>query len=163
MTVVRPEKQIQTGYNLVLANSVLDKAAEQARQATCLRRRCGAILTYTGSGADIIGYGFNSPAHHDEANRRCGLDKHQYHEKVTDKTCCVHAEARAILMAVQRCPRLFHESTMWFCAVDLDGNRIPSGDPLLHQLLQVGPGGRGGPLGPAAPRWSVPLHCPALP
>jgi hypothetical protein len=39
-----------------------------------------------------------------ENQRRCSNDKDKYNKKVTDKTCCVHAEQRAIMNALIDAP-----------------------------------------------------------
>jgi len=41
-----------------------------------------------------------------KAQRRCFQDKLKLHSKVTDKTCCVHAEQRAIVDALKNNPEL---------------------------------------------------------
>lgn len=79
------------------AISYIEKAAEIALQATCQRARCGCIIV---ENSEIIGTGFNSPPGEKENQRRCKNEKTSYHKKVTDKTCCVHAEQRAIMNAL---------------------------------------------------------------
>jgi deoxycytidylate deaminase len=73
--------------------------AELAKSATCKRSKCGSIIVTNNV---IIGKGINSPAHNQENQRRCNYDKDSYHRKVTDKTCCIHAEQRAIMDALAR-------------------------------------------------------------
>ena len=67
----------------------IEEAAAVARQATCRRGLCGAIIV---SGEEVIGQGFNLPPGNDEQERRCHRHKSSYDLKITDKTCCVHAE-----------------------------------------------------------------------
>lgn len=75
----------------------IEKAAEIASQATCERAHCGCVIVENN---EIIGTGFNSPPGDKENQRRCKNDKTMYNKKVTDKTCCVHAEQRAIMNAL---------------------------------------------------------------
>jgi deoxycytidylate deaminase len=101
-------------------------ASEVTQQATCERSKCGSIIV---SIDKIIGKGFNSPVNHDEEERRCSYSKELYHKKVTDKTCCVHAEQRAIIDALKKNPEKISGSRLYF--IRLDKNNIPSraGEP----------------------------------
>ena len=83
-----------TGDEEQKALAYINQAAEIALQATCERARCGCIIV---ENDEIIGTGFNSPPGEKESQRRCKNDKNEYNKKVTDKTCCVHAEQRAIM------------------------------------------------------------------
>ena len=102
------------------------KAAEVAKQATCGRSKCGSVIVKDG---EIIGSGFNSPAGNLESQRRCDTEKSSYHRKVTDKTCCVHAEERAILDTLRQNPEKIIGSTLYFIRLDEDGQLIFSGHP----------------------------------
>lgn len=104
----------------------MESAAEVARQATCGRSKCGSVIVKDG---EIIGEGFNSPVGNLESQRRCGVEKSSYHAKVTDKTCCVHAEERAIMDALRRNPEKLAGSTLWFIRLDEDGKPKSSGKP----------------------------------
>jgi dCMP deaminase len=105
----------------------LECAARLAKRSTCLRRRCGAVLVLDGG---VIGGGFNSPPGELDSQRRCLCVKKAYNEKVTDKTCCVHAEQRAIIDALCLGGRVsLAGSTLYFVSVDKDGKRILSGQP----------------------------------
>lgn len=83
------------------AMEYINQAAGIALQATCERARCGCVIV---ENDEIIGTGFNSPPGEREDQRRCKNDKNNYHKKVTDKTCCVHAEQRAIMNALIDAP-----------------------------------------------------------
>ena len=76
-------------------------ATKAAQHATCQRSKCGSIIV---QGEEIIGTGWNTPPHDEEGQRRCGCAKDSYHKKVTDKTCCIHAEQRAIMDALKNNP-----------------------------------------------------------
>lgn len=101
-------------------------AAEVAKRATCGRSKCGSVIVRDG---EVIGEGFNSPAGNLESQRRCGADKSSYHRKVTDKTCCIHAEERAIMDALRRHPDQVAGSTLYFIRLDKEGKPKFSGRP----------------------------------
>lgn len=84
----------------------IKKASEIAFDSTCQRSRCGSVLTREN---EIIGSGFNSPPKEDEKQRRCERSKDSYHKKVTDKTCCIHAEQRAIMDALKKIPEKYRD------------------------------------------------------
>lgn len=102
------------------------KATEVAQDATCERSKCGSVIVQLD---EIIGSGCNSPPKDIEDQRRCSYSKDSYHKKVTDKTCCVHAEQRAIMDALRKNPDKLSGSRLYF--VRLDDNRTPSrsGEP----------------------------------
>jgi dCMP deaminase len=98
-------------------------ASGMARRSTCSRRRCGSAIVSSG---EVIGSGYNSPPGNLESQRRCHLCKSDYHPKVTDKTCCVHAEIRAVFDAMRRNPDRIEGSTLYFSSVDFDGKTLRS-------------------------------------
>ncbi len=101
-------------------------AEEVAKSATCGRSKCGSVIVKDG---EIIGGGFNSPAGNREDQRRCGVEKTSYHRKVTDKTCCVHAEERAIMDALRRNPEKISGAVLYFVRLDGEGKSKFSGQP----------------------------------
>ncbi len=104
------------------------KTVAVAQQATCTRSQCGAIIV-TPKG-DIIGEGYNSPPGDLESQRRCTCEKSSYHPKVVDKTCCMHAEERAILDALDRySKRDIQRATMYFVRLGENGELAYSGAP----------------------------------
>jgi deoxycytidylate deaminase len=102
------------------------KAADVARSATCRRSKCGSIIVQLD---DIIGSGFNSPPRGIEEQRRCSCSKASYHRKVTDKTCCVHAEQRAIMDALRKNPDKLPGSRLYFIRLDGNGEASKAGEP----------------------------------
>ena len=102
------------------------KAADVALSATCERSRCGSIIVKDN---EIIGSGFNSPPQNKEEQRRCSYSKDSYHKKVTDKTCCVHAEQRAIMDALRTNPNKIIGSRLYFIRLDNDGTPSRAGKP----------------------------------
>ncbi len=102
------------------------KAAEIASDATCERAKCGSVIVKSG---EIIGVGFNSPPRNLENQRRCSRPKDSYHKKVTDKTCCVHAEQRAIMDALRRNSDKLPGSRLYFVRLDGGGKPSRAGEP----------------------------------
>lgn len=108
------------------AEIFMQQAAEIAQKATCERSKCGCIIVKAGK---IIGKGFNSPPQDLESQRRCRCDKAQYHRKITDKTCCIHAEQRAILDALKSAPDQLSGSDLYFIRLDQEGKISKAGEP----------------------------------
>jgi deoxycytidylate deaminase len=103
------------------------KASDAALKSTCVQRRCGSVIV---KGGEVIGEGFNSPPADRESARRCLIEKGDYHERVTDKTCCVHAEQRAIIDALRRNPGKLEGSRLYFIDIEnpkkgKNGDAIP--------------------------------------
>ncbi len=103
------------------------EAAIIAVLALCKRDRCGAVIVKDN---EIIGSGYNAPPQDDSRNTKCHFE---YPENIrkpkSDRTCCVHAEWRAILDAVKKNPEKLIGSTLYFARVDTEGKILFSGDP----------------------------------
>lgn len=108
------------------AISHMNKASETALKATCSRARCGTVIVKDN---EIIGHGFNSPPGNKESQRRCSKNKDSYDKKVTDKTCCIHAEQRAIFDALKKNPNKIEGSKLYFMRIDDKGNKTFAGKP----------------------------------
>lgn len=104
----------------------IDQAAHIALDSTCERARCGSIIIQDDR---IIGMGFNSSPQNKEEQRRCSYSKDSYHKKVTDKTCCVHAEQRAIIDALKNYPDKITGSRLYFIRLCADGTPSRAGKP----------------------------------
>ncbi len=117
--------RILEGVEQSEAERYFEEAVVVARQATCEDARCGAVIVKDEA---IIGRGFNSPPIGTSVHR-CQLPKSSYHLRVTDKTCCIHAEVRAILDALCQHPEKLPGSTLFFIRVDEQGQRKFSGAP----------------------------------
>ncbi|MBR9683799.1 hypothetical protein GOV03_04645 [Candidatus Woesearchaeota archaeon] len=129
-----------TGEEARIAEMCLRKAAEVALRATCLRSKCGAVII---KDDEILGKGFNSPPGNDEAQRRCHLSKDSHHKKVTDKTCCVHAEQRAVMDALDKHnSEKIKGSRLYFIRLDKEGKLTRAGKPYCticsKSILDVG-------------------------
>jgi len=102
------------------------KAQEIALKAKCNDAKCGCVIVKDNF---IIGSGFNSPPGEKENQRRCHISKNSYHSKVTDKTCCIHAEQRAIMDALRNNSDKIANSKLYFIRVDKDGSILKAGRP----------------------------------
>lgn len=72
------------------------EAGKVAEKALCLRDKCGAVIVKDGV---IIGRGYNAPPKDDTTMRKCHLELVMSPKPKSDRTCCMHAEWRAILDA----------------------------------------------------------------
>lgn len=102
------------------------KAVHVALQSTCKRSRCGSVIV---KDSKIIGSGYNSPPQNDKNQQRCSYSKESYHKKVTDKTCCIHAEQRAIMDALRNNPDIITGSRLYFIRLDEQGSPSRAGKP----------------------------------
>jgi len=104
-----------------------EAAASVATKSTCSRSKCGSVIVKCGI---VIGQGYNSPPGNIDSQRRCSCDKTKLHKKVTDKTCCMHAEQRAIFEAINsHSQKALRNSTIFFVRIDNNGNILRSGKP----------------------------------
>ncbi len=67
-------------------------AAKMARSSTCARKKCGAVVVVDDR---IVAGGWNGPA--PGTNHRCFAVRPSEAHPRSDRTCCVHAEWRALL------------------------------------------------------------------
>lgn len=103
----------------------MERAAEIAQNALCLKAKCGTVIV---KDDEIIGEGYNAPPLDREENRMC--DKEVCSGKPNyDKTCCMHAEWRAIMDGLKRNSEKLKGSTLYFTRVDDDGKIKKSGKP----------------------------------
>ena len=102
-----------------------EKAAEVAEGALCLKAKCGTVIVKDG---EIIGKGYNAPSLDKEENRMCdqeiGVGKEKY-----DRTCCMHAEWRAIMDALKQNPAKLQGSKLYFTRIDEMRRIKKSGKP----------------------------------
>lgn len=108
------------------ARAFILESAKIAVRSTCNRSRCGSVIVKDG---DIIWEWFNSPPLSLESQRRCQCEKDIYDKKITDKTCCVHAEQRAIMDALVRNPMKIIWSRLYFTRIDDESNPKISWEP----------------------------------
>lgn len=108
------------------AKSYFLKAAEIAKNATCERSKCWCVIVKNWK---IIWTWFNSPAKWLESQRRCRNDKDLYNKKVTDKTCCIHAEQRAIIDSLKNFPDEIEWADLYFTRIDQNWEIKKSWEP----------------------------------
>lgn len=107
------------------AISWMNQAAEIAVKALCLKAKCGTVIVKDGV---IIGQGYNAPPLDKEEHRICNKEISNGKPKY-DRTCCVHAEWRAIMEALKKNPDKIAGSKLYFTRVDQDGKILKSGQP----------------------------------
>jgi deoxycytidylate deaminase len=108
------------------AKDWMKEATEVAKKAICLKARCGTVIVKDG---EIIGRGYNAPPLDDIKNRTC-LDEFKTFRKLDfDRTCCMHAEWRAIIDALKNHPDKIVGSSLYFSRVGEDGEIKKSGKP----------------------------------
>ncbi len=99
-------------------------AAMIARDSTCLRSKCGSVIVTDGL---VIGKGFNSPPQKTTLEE-CLKDKIPMNFK-SDRTCCVHAEQRAVMDALRYNADKINGSRLYFIRLDQGGKPMPAGEP----------------------------------
>lgn len=110
--------RLLSGEEAEIATNYIDEAAEAASSSVCLRAHCGSIIV---NGSEVLGRGFNSPPGN-EALEKCLKDELPNDFK-SDKTCCMHAEQRAIVNALIAGSSKLRGSTLYFVRLDMQGNR----------------------------------------
>jgi len=95
-----------------------------AKQSTCHRSKCGSIIL--SESGKIIGIGYNSMPCNEEGT--CFKDDLSAGFK-SDKTCCVHAEQRAIMDAMKINPSQIEGSLLLFIRLDENDSPKRSGEP----------------------------------
>jgi len=103
----------------------MNKAAESAEKALCLKAKCGTVIVKDG---EVIGEGYNAPPLDREDNRTCNKEFKEGKPKY-DHTCCVHAEWRAIADALKKNHNKIKGSKLYFVRVGDDGEIKKSGKP----------------------------------
>ena len=102
----------------------LGVAAGIAKQSCCLRAKCGSIIVKDSA---IIGEGFNSPPGNYPVDT-CIKDILPENFP-SDRTCCVHAEQRAIMNALRKYPNHLLNSRLYFIRLGEDDKVIKAGEP----------------------------------
>ncbi len=114
------------GEELEAIRPFFEQAAAAANRATCLRAHCGSVIIKDNV---VIGTGFNSPPLDDETRRTCNNQWDFDKKPKYDKTCCVHAEWRAVIDACKNNPDKIGGSVLYFMRLDEDGNFTDAGEP----------------------------------
>ncbi|MCL4400714.1 MAG: hypothetical protein M1348_02210 [Candidatus Parvarchaeota archaeon] len=102
----------------------LNLSAEIAKKSTCLRSSCGSLIV---KNSKIIGSGFNSLP----LNKKIIECKKESLPKTfkSDRTCCLHAEQRAIIDALRKNPEELNGSRLYFIRLNGEGEKMPAGEP----------------------------------
>ncbi|MCK9577984.1 hypothetical protein M0R01_00630 [bacterium] len=103
----------------------MNSAGQVAKSALCHRAKCGAVIVMNG---EIIGSGYNAPPLNDEKNRTCSVRDYKT-KPGYDRTCCIHAEWRAMVDALKKYPDRVKGSKLYFCRVSDGGEILKSGKP----------------------------------
>lgn len=106
------------------AAEYLEIARQEALKSPCFRSKCGSVIVKDGK---VIGKGFNGPPG-DVQFSACSKDSWPAEFK-SDRTCCVHAEQRAIMDALKSDLGHISGSTLLFVRLDDNGNIKPAGSP----------------------------------
>lgn len=107
---------------------VIDKCIEAAKLATCHRSKCGSIIVHSKTGM-IVSAGCNSFPYHSEKLTLCRKDNLPTDFK-SDKTCCIHAEQRAIMNAMNNSQGLpMNECYLFFIRLDENDQPTVAGKP----------------------------------
>lgn len=109
-----------------IAIAWMHQASACAKRARCHRAKCGAVIV-----ADdiVIGQGYNAPPLDNPENARCNEHYELPVNFKYDRTCCIHAEWRAIMDALTQHPEKIHDSVLYFTRVDDEGTILKSGRP----------------------------------
>ncbi|MDO8511434.1 MAG: hypothetical protein Q7S55_04690 [Nanoarchaeota archaeon] len=116
--------RILSGEEAQKAVRYIEDAATAAAYASCFRSKCGSVIV---KNDQIIGKGYNAPPL-DVKLEYCLKDSLPLNFK-SDKTCCMHAEQRAIMDALQHHPDKLPGSRLYFIRLDEQGQKKKSGDP----------------------------------
>lgn len=115
---------LTNSQELKRAHHYMDQAITLATFSCCLRSKCGAVIVKDNQ---LIGSGFNSPPLNIPLEQ-CIKDSLPPDFK-SDKTCCIHAEQRAIYDALASNPTKLPGSRLYFIRIDENSNKLYSGQP----------------------------------
>ncbi len=105
-------------------SEILKECIIEANKATCKRAKGGSVIVKDGK---IVARGSISPPANMESQCRCTNDKYTaYDKKVTDKTCCMHAEQRAIFDLLKNMSD-YSGCDIYFVRLDKDGEPMKAG------------------------------------
>ena len=115
-----------TGSEVAAHREYFERAAVIALDAKCYQARCGSVIV---KGGEIIGEGYNGPPLNLESNRTCGTTRDMSIKPKYDKTCCIHAEWRAILNACKTKGDGIKGATLYFMRINETGGFTDAGVP----------------------------------
>jgi len=101
-----------------------EKAVEVATRSLCRRALCGSVIVKNGK---LMAEGFNSPPQN-KSNLSTCLNEYDIPSGFRhDRTCCIHAEQRAIQDAI-KAGQDIKGAKIYFIAVDKNGDKIMATD-----------------------------------
>lgn len=119
--------QLITGDATKQVLGYFEESAREAEKSLCLRSRCGSVII--DREGVVIGRGYNAPPQDSVLDRRCDR-KHELSDTFkSDRTCCVHAEQRAIMDALVKNPAKLPGATLYFVRLGDEGEMKHSGKP----------------------------------
>lgn len=116
--------KVLSGADEANAKQYISEATKIAKNSTCFRSKCGTVIVNDNK---IIGMGFNSPPLNEHIDH-CIKDELPLNFK-SDKGCCVHAEQRAIMEALEENSDKVKGSRLYFIRLDENDNIKYSGNP----------------------------------
>lgn len=126
-----------TGKEHTEAEEYMLHAKKLAKKSHCLRNACGSCIVKNN---EIVWEGRNSPPG-DRPIKKCVKDGLPSNFK-SDKTCCIHAEERAIIDGLRRNADRIIGSRLYFIRTDLEGTTMYAGKPFCticsKMALEVG-------------------------
>lgn len=124
--------EILIGRRLQDAKKYLKRCQEVARGSLCHRAKCGSVIARYGI---ILGEGFNAPPGNVPLEK---CFKESLSEDFdSDKTCCIHAEERAIFDALLNYNHNLNGSVIYFFRTDLKGEPLPAGKPYCTRCSKI--------------------------
>jgi deoxycytidylate deaminase len=102
------------------------EAVEVAKNGMCLKGKRGTVIV---KGGEIIGRGYSAPPLDKEENQTCANEYTSSKKRNFDRTCCMHAEWRAIIDALKNNADKISGSRLYFVSVDERGDIQRSGQP----------------------------------
>lgn len=105
----------------------MQEAGREAAKALCQRDKCGAVIV--SAQGKIIGRGYNAPPGDDTTAVRCQAVYGPSPKPKSDRTCCLHAEWRAIFDAVKNNSDLIPGASLYFIRLNSVGQLSRSGMP----------------------------------
>ncbi len=118
--------RILSGIEARNAEFFFNEALKLCESSYCLSSQCGSVIVKNGL---IIGSGTNSPPGHVKIDK-CLKDDLSENFR-SDRTCCVHAEERAILDALALDKSMLAGSTLFFIRKKA-GQKVFAGNPIAR-------------------------------
>lgn len=115
--------RILSGNEKTRAEEYFAEALKECEKSFCLSSQCGCVIVKNGL---IIGRGTNSPPGNVKIDK-CEKDDLPPNFR-SDKTCCVHAEERAIMDALALGKSMLAGSTLFFIRKKF-GEKVFAGKP----------------------------------